>query len=142
VSKPLTVECSIHVERRGKGARKLLEAGEAPPTPPPGRVPRVSRLMALALKFDAMVAAGEVRDYAELARLGHVTRARLSQIVSLTLLAPDIIEALLLLPMVESGRDPLILADLLPIAAEPDWPKQRRLWREVLADRGLRAHRC
>ncbi len=131
MSQPLTVECSIHVERRGKGARKVLEAGEAPPAPPPGRVPRVARLMALALKFDATVAAGEVRDYAELARLGRVTRARLSQIVSLTCLAPDIIEALLLLPKVESGRDPLILAELLPIAAEAEWRKQRIMWSKL-----------
>ena len=131
MSKPLTVECSIHVERRGKGGRKQLEVGEAPPALPAGRVPRVSRLMALALKFDAMVATGEVRDYAELARLGRVTRARLSQIMSLTCLAPDIIEDLLFLPKVENGRDPLILADLFLIAAEVDWCRQRRKWRQL-----------
>jgi hypothetical protein len=128
VSKPLTVECSIHVERRGKGARKQLEPGVAPLSPPPGRIPRVSRLMALALKFEAMVAAGEVSDYAELARLGNVTRARLSQIMSLVNLAPDIIEQILFLPKVERGRDPIILADLTPIAAELDWNQQRRKW--------------
>jgi hypothetical protein len=135
VSTSLTVERSIHVERRGNGARKQLELGAAPLLLPPGRVPRVSRLMALALKFDAMVQAGEVMDYAELARLGRVTRARLSQIMSLVNLAPNIIEELLFLPKVESGRDPVILADLLPIAAEPNWARQRRRWKDWVRTR-------
>ena len=46
--------------------------------------------MALAIKFETMVERGEVRDYADLARLGYVTRARLTQIMNLLLLAPDI----------------------------------------------------
>jgi hypothetical protein len=59
--------------------------------------------------------------------LGHVTRARVSQIMSLLCLAPDIQEALLFLPLTPRGRDPIILADLMPIAAAFDWRKQRRL---------------
>jgi hypothetical protein len=51
--------------------------------------------MALAIKFQDLVDRGEVRDYADIARLGHVTRARMSQIMNLLLLAPDIQEALL-----------------------------------------------
>ena len=51
--------------------------------------------MALAIKFQAMVERGEVRDYADLARLGYVTRARLTQIMNLLLLAPDLQEQLL-----------------------------------------------
>ena len=53
-------------------------------------VPRITRLMALAIKFQEMINRGEVRDYADLARLGYVTRARLTQIMNLLLLAPDI----------------------------------------------------
>ena len=34
------------------------------------RIPRITRLMALAIKFQAMVDRGEVRCYADLARLG------------------------------------------------------------------------
>jgi hypothetical protein len=52
--------------------------------------------MALAIKFQDMIDRGEVRDYADLARLGYVTRARLTQIMNLLLLAPDIQESLLL----------------------------------------------
>jgi len=64
--------------------------------------------------------------------LGQVTRARISQIVSLLHLAPDIQEALLFLPPTVRGRDPILLADLMPIAACIDWRKQRRLWRQLL----------
>jgi hypothetical protein len=72
-----------------------------------------------------------VKDYTEAARLGHVTRARISQVMSLLYLAPDIQEQVLFLPRTEHGRDPLILRDLLPIAATADWSKQRRLWRRL-----------
>jgi hypothetical protein len=63
--------------------------------------------------------------------LGHVTRARICQIVNLIHLAPDIQEALLFLPPTLRGRDAIILADLQPIAAPIDWRKQRRLWRKL-----------
>lgn len=61
-----------------------------------------------------------------------MTRARVSQILNLLHLAPDIQEELLFLPPTLRGRDPLVLSDLLPIAAAFDWRKQRRLWRKLL----------
>jgi hypothetical protein len=127
----LKIEGTIHFDRKGPGARKVLETGPAPTRPEPGRVPRVARLMALAIRFEKLVREGTVGDYAELARLGHVTRARVSQIMSLLHLAPEIQEALLFLPKVTAGRDSIILHDLLPIAAIPDWKKQRKMWTEL-----------
>ena len=97
----------------------------------PGRVPRVARLLALAHRLDWLLRAGVVKDYAEASRLGHATRARISQIMSLSYLAPDIQEQILFLLRIERGRDPVILHDLLPIAATADWAKQRRLWRRL-----------
>ncbi len=88
--------------------------------------------MALAIRFDKLLGEGVVTDQAELARLGYVTRARLTQIMNLLHLAPDIQEELLFLPRVERGRDPLTERDLRPIAATADWRKQRKLWRETL----------
>jgi hypothetical protein len=122
----LTVAGTIHFARRGKA--KELREGTRPEQPALGRVPRVTRLMALALKFDALIREGAVADQAELARLGHVTRARVSQIMNLLHLAPDIQEAILFLPMVERGRDPLVLRDLQPIVTTLDWRKQRSMW--------------
>ena len=72
------------------------------------RVPRVSKLMALAIRFDEMIQNGEVNDQAELARLGRVSRARLTQIMNLLILAPDIQEAMLHLPRVTGGDHVLI----------------------------------
>ena len=57
-----------------------------------------------------------------------MTRARVSQVMALLLLAPDLQEQILFLPRTERGRDPIILHDLLPIAATADWRRQRRLW--------------
>jgi hypothetical protein len=126
----LTVSGAFHVARRGK--RKELCPGPVPEVPK-GRVPRVSRLMALALRFEELVRDGVVADYAELARLGHVTRARVSQIMNLTLLAPDIQESLLFLSPIEKGRDRIILRNLQPIAMTLDWRKQRKLWGTLAA---------
>jgi len=72
-------------------------------TPQPA-VPRISRLMALAIHMQELVDRGEVGDYAELARLAHVSRARITQIMNLTLLAPDVQEAILFLPATNGGR--------------------------------------
>src|ERR1017187_5795746 len=128
---PLSIECDVHFTKHGRG-RKELETGTPQPSPPaPGRVPRVSRLLALAHRLERLLRKGVVKDYAEAARLGQVTRARISQVMSLLYLAPDIQEQVLFLPRVERGRDPVILHDLLPIAAAADWTKQRRLWRRL-----------
>jgi hypothetical protein len=132
MSTTLTIELPVHFHRCGHGSHKELRSGTAAPPLPPGRVPRVARLMALALRFDALVRSGQIRTYSELASLGHVTRARVCQILNLLYLAPDLQEALLFLPPTARGRDPLILADLMPIAATLDWRKQRRLWRQLL----------
>ena len=90
----------------GRNGRKHLRTGKKP-TNQPGRVPRIARLMALAIRFDGLVRDGVVADQAELARLGHVTRARVTQIMNLLHLAPDIQENLLFLPLVYGGRDPI-----------------------------------
>jgi hypothetical protein len=87
--------------------------------------------MALAIQIEGLIRDGQLRDYAEAARLGHVTRARMSQIMNLLQLAPDIQEALLDLPLVTRGRDPVDEHDLRPIAAQPDWVRQRRMWTAV-----------
>ena len=132
----LTIECAVHFENHGRG-RKDLKVGVAPPELPPGRVPRVARLLALAHRLDRLLRAGVVQDYAELARLGYVTRARISQILNLLYLAPDLQEAVLFLPRTERGRDPIPLWRLQPIVSTVDWKRQRTLWANLM--RGLRA---
>ena len=103
-----------------------------------GRIPRVARLVALAIRLERMLTAGVVPNCSVLADLGHVSRARVTQITHLTLLAPDIQEAILFLPPVTAGRDPITERDLRPIAAEPVWSRQRELWSH-LRDRKCRS---
>jgi hypothetical protein len=124
----MTIECAFHVTRRGKG-RQEMQAGARPKMPcARGHVPRVAKLLALAHRFEGLVQTGLVTDYAELARLGRVSRARISEIMSLLSLAPDLQEQILFLPRTERGRDPIQMRHLLPIAQVPDWKIQRQLW--------------
>lgn len=118
---------------RGRGSERRLVEGEAPPAPalPAGRTPRVSKLMALAIRFDRLVRSGQVKDFAELARLGGVTRARLSQIADLANLAPDIQEELLELPAIEQGDDPITETHVRSIVRRVCWKEQRRAWRDL-----------
>jgi hypothetical protein len=126
----LVVEVELRTERGDKGARVFVP-GPEPVELPAGRVPRISKLMALALSIEKRVKAGELESYAHVAELGHVTRARITQIVNLVNLAPDIVEAILFLPRTETGRDLFLLRDLQPITQELDWKRQRKLWREL-----------
>ena len=132
MSAPLTIECEVHFARAGRGCRKVLATGPSPVGPKePGRVPRLARLMALALRCDGLLRAGAVESQTEIARLGHVTRARVSQILNLLNLAPEIQEELLFLPRTLAGRDPIILSQLLPIASTMEWAKQREMWKRL-----------
>ncbi len=110
-----------------KAGRKQLRNGAAPasPEPPPARIPRVSRLMALAIHFDGLIRAGTVRDYADLARLGGITRARATQIMGLLNLAPEIQEELLFLRGAEKGRDAVTMRKMLTLTGTPLWKEQR-----------------
>lgn len=124
----IEIKRKVHF-RQGRRTRKEMGVGEAPPEAPAGRVPRVSRLMALAIRLDQLIRDGVVADQAELARLGHVSRARLTQIMNLLCLAPDIQEQILFLPATERGRDAITERQLRPIAATLSWSKQRQFWR-------------
>jgi len=128
----LTVEFSVHFARGSAGRRKILP-GEPPAALdlPEGSVPRVAKLMALAIHCENLVRRGEVVDYADLARLGHVTRARMTQIMNLLNLSPDIQEEILFLPRTTGGRDRISERDLRPACGVMDWKKQRQLWQEL-----------
>lgn len=131
----MTIECAFHISRRSKG-RQEIQVGESPRMPcERGRVPRVAKLLALAHRFEELLRRGEVADYSELARLGRVTRARISQIMSLLSLAPDLQEQVLFWPRTERGRDPIQMRHLLPIAQVADWKIQRQLWAALANDR-------
>src|SRR5207344_2616846 len=98
MSTRLTVTRTFDSARVGAGGRRVATgASQAPVSNPVLRIPRVSRLMALAIKLDGLIRAGIIQDQSEIARLGRVSRARISQILALLNLAPDLQEELLFL---------------------------------------------
>jgi hypothetical protein len=81
----------------------------------------------LAHRIDRKIRSGELRDWADAARLVGVTRARMTQISNLLLLAPEIQEAILMLAKVIEGKDPLTEHDLRTTAGAILWMRQREL---------------
>ncbi|MDR3748368.1 MAG: hypothetical protein P4M04_09485 [Acidobacteriota bacterium] len=108
---------------------------QIPPAAEPGvkrgRLPRITQVLALALQFQEMVDRGEIRRHSDLARLGCVSRERISQMMVLTWLAPDIQEAILRLPQMPGGRLPVSEGALRGIARLPLWEDQREKWESV-----------
>src|SRR5262245_16720613 len=116
-----TIKKQVHFGR-GKRSEKVLKDGEAPVRR--GRVPRISILMAMAMTFAELMRSGAVRTCAELAELAHVSPARITQVMNLSLLSPAAQERLLFLPEVEKGRDPVKLREMQRVAREVRWEGQ------------------
>ena len=133
MSMPLVIESNFTLSRRDRADCQEENNGGPGPVASvaPARVPRMARLLALAWDIDGLVRSGTLASYAATARLGHVSRARLSQIMSLLNLAPDLQEPLLLLEHPSRGRAPLVLRQVLTVAAVLDWHEQRRRWRKL-----------
>ena len=129
----LTITRDFHITRRQNG-QKRLDVGTVPEQRR-GKIPRIARLMALAIHCDDLIQQGAITDQSELARFGQVTTARTTQIMSLLALAPDIQEAVLFLPRTTQGRDAIKESDVRSIATVPDWRKQRRLWAKLCDER-------
>ena len=128
----VTVTKQIHFSMRNRGRREMREGPKSvPQVTGDGRVPRVARLMALAIKIEGLIASGAIADQAEAARLGHVSRARMTQVMNLLLLAPDIQEAILDLPRTMRGHDPIVETRLRSIVREISWARQRELWKAI-----------
>ena len=127
----IAVVKEVHFERKANG-RKRLANGPGFLMPP--RTPRISKLMALAIRFQSLLRDGTVWDQSDLARLTHVTQPRMTQILNLLHLAPDIQEELLFLPPVE-GRDRIHERMLRPMTGMLVWKEQRSAWRRIHAQR-------
>jgi len=128
----LRVGFKSHVANGRTGHHRIRQG----PTPQPpketeGRVPRVARLMALAIHFDELLREGVVKSYRDIARLLKITPERVTQIMNLLLLAPDIQEEILFLPRYRKGKPSVTERRLRPIAAIPEWKRQRVLWAEA-----------
>jgi hypothetical protein len=131
----MTVTTPVFFARGNKGRRRIVD--KPPPTQvvPEGRVPRISKLVALALRFDELIRTGRCPTLAELAELTMVTQPRITQVMNLLHLAPDILEELLFLPRVLAGRDPIHEKMLRRVCTEVSFGRQRRLWEIIKKSR-------
>ena len=123
----LTINRKFHVATKRSGT-KQIQSG-AKPVIPAGRVPRISRLLALAHHCFRLVQSKAIINQSELAHFGQISTTRMTQIMWLDNLAPDIQEEILFLPKTTKGRDSIKEADSRPIAKTLDWNKQRQMWK-------------
>lgn len=111
-------------------ATKPRAAGvpNGPPGSTQGRLPRVTQVLALAIQFQDMLDRGDARDYADLARLGCLTRERMSQIMELLWLAPKIQKEVLGFPPTATSRFPVSEVAVRRIAGILRWTEQQEAW--------------
>ena len=125
---PLSIKRKVEFRRKSIDQSVRLE----PRVVLQGRIPRVTKLLALAHRFEQLLRDGAVKDYAELARLGQVTRARITQIMNLLNLAPEIQEQIFLLPPVIIGRDRVSERQLRDLSRTLNWSSQIHGWENLV----------
>ena len=131
-SPSVQVEYHVRFTRGPRGRRRARNAGDGARDPGvtheplhTERLPKITRLLVLGHHFEQLIRDGVVKDYAEIARLTGLTRARVTQIVNLTLLAPEIQEKILNLTNVTGGSDPVTERALREVAAQVNWQRQK-----------------
>lgn len=88
----------------------------------------------LAIRFEKLIREGVVENQGEIARLGYVSRPRVTQIMNLLNLAPEIQEEILFLPRVMCGKDRVHLRGVFPVSGESDWARQMKMWTTLMID--------
>ncbi len=81
--------------------------------------------------MQSMIESSQVDTFQQLAEMGRVSQPRMTQIMSLLNLAPDIQEELLYLPEVIHGKAAIHERLLRPLTRELDWRMQRRMWGRI-----------
>jgi len=120
-------------KRRGQGYVFTEKPPEPKPVHEPVRRPaRVAQMLAFAHGLGAAIERGDFRDQADAARHFQLTRARITQLMNLTLLAPDIQEQVLFLEAVD-GREPMSERDLRTVLQSLVWADQQATWRQLRA---------
>ena len=113
---------------------RSVTLAETPPLPKPEPVRRpakVAQQLALAHHLQAAIERGLVADQAALARKLGLTRARVTQLFDLLMLAADLQEQVLALEAVD-GAEPMAERTLRAVAHAGTWAEQRAAWRELV----------
>jgi hypothetical protein len=104
---------------------------EASAVPLAGRLPRITRLLALAVRLEDLLRQGTAQDYAELARLGGVSRSRITQIMNLRRLAPAIQERILGFPASSSVAGVVTERTVRRLTQCLDWREQVKIFEQL-----------
>jgi hypothetical protein len=125
---PREVVVSLFRSRRGKG----VGVSDRPPAAaaPQRRPARVAHMLALAQQIETMIERGELKDRAHAAANLGFTRARVTQLLALTLLAPDIQEEILFLE-VDDGVEQITERALRAVVTVDNWEEQRLRWSKL-----------
>lgn len=133
----ITIKSKVNVRIAAKGRRTFTPIDQHATVVDVAlrpKIQRISRLMALAIRFDEMIRSGEATDMIDLARRAKVSQPRMSQIMALNLLAPDIQQSLLDLPPQGKGKPFLHEKRLRSLTAIVDWVDQRAIWSDLVAE--------
>ena len=116
-------EVQVGIRKSSFDRKRLLSPGESGAP----ELPRISRIMALAIRFEKLLRDGVVSNYVGLAGHAGVSTVRISQIMKLRSLAPSIQERVLFL----AGDGNLSEAGLRDIAEEIDWRRQVEMFDQL-----------
>jgi hypothetical protein len=123
-----TAPLEIRFQLRAKPRFTIDEPAECPGR---GRLPQITRVLALAIHLEQLILLGDAKDYADIGRLSCLCRERVSQIMRLNYLAPDIQVELLYLPPTLTGRYPISETSMRRIANLLSWADQREQWERL-----------
>ena len=127
VKRKFIFQSEMHKRRE---ATKVAQKATGPQDGQTGRIPRIAKLVALASRMQSMLDSGQVDSFQQLAELGRISQPRMTQIMSLLLLAPDIQEELLCLPEIH-GKATIHEKLLRPLTMQIDWGVQRKMWASI-----------
>ena len=96
------------------------------------RTPRVVELLRKAIEWQRLLDAGEIRNQSQIARRESITRARVTQVMGMLRLAPEIQERILSMPN-GVGRPSLTERGLRPFGMIADQRDQIREFQRFLA---------
>jgi len=115
-----------------KHGQRRIQSPKPSRSESPPQAPHIARLMALAIRLEHLIETGQIANHAEIARTAGLTRARVTQILNLANLAPDIQQAVLELADHPSESTRLKEADLRRYSQIHCWGKQRRLFQKLV----------
>ena len=116
----------LHRIRQGR-ERRFVAAAAAKPVPLPPRPAKVAVLLALAHRLQREIDVGTLKDRADAARKLGISRARVTQILALTLLSPRIQEAVLATETVD-GVELVTERAIREVLRHDAWVLQDTLW--------------